>query len=525
MTIPGILRSLEGRLIVSCQAGTGEPFDKPGLMATFAESAVANGAAAIRAAGADNVRAIRAAVKVPILGIEKVVQEDGVILITPTFEGAREVVRAGAELIALDCTARGQRRGAFERLARIRAELGVPVAADIATLEEAEAAVQAGADMVLSTMRGYTAETRSVTAFEPDFIRGLVARLAVPVIAEGRMHRPDEARAAMAAGAFAVVVGTAITRPGELTRAFVEAVQRSAPGPVVGIDLGGTNTKFGVVLPRGELITSDAVPTPAKAGRDVLLAHLKRVARLAMEQGPKPEAIGIATAGWVDTTTGTVAYATENLPGWTGTHIAQEVGEAVGLPVAVENDANALAIAEKHFGAARGLSDFISVTLGTGVGGGCYVAGRLNRGSHYFANAFGHITLIPGGEPCTCGRRGCLEVYTNQAALLRYAGPGFDDAREVIAAANSGDAHAVTAIATLAGYLAQGCASLITLLDPQAVIISGGVAQDNPLLLADVAEQLTKLVTVWDLRRLRVLPSELGYHGGVLGAAAVAWEQ
>jgi glucokinase len=246
---------------------------------------------------------------------------------------------------------------------------------------------------------------------------------------------------------------------------------------------------------------------------------------MAIGRGPRPEAVGIATAGWVDTTTGTVAYATENLPGWTGTRIAEEVSAAVGLPVAVENDANALAIAEKRFGAARPFTDFICVTLGTGVGGGCYVGGRLNRGSHFFANAFGHITLVPGGVPCTCGRRGCLEVYTNQAALLRYAGPGFEDARQVIAAANAGDARAAVAVATLAGYLAEGCASLITLLDPQAVIVSGGVAQDNPLLLAGVAERLAELVTVWDLRHLRVLPSELGYHGGVLGAAAVAWER
>jgi glucokinase len=347
----------------------------------------------------------------------------------------------------------------------------------------------------------------------------------VPVIAEGRMNTPDQARQAMAAGAFAVVVGTAITRPGELTRGFAEAVARASGGTVAGIDLGGTNTKFGLVSPGGELAAGDTVATPASGGRAVLLEHLKRVAGMALAKAPGAEAVGIATAGWVNTRTGTVAYATENLPGWTGTEIAREVGEAVGLPVAVENDANALAIAEKRFGAARQFTDFICVTLGTGVGGGCYTGGKLNRGAHYFANAFGHITLIPGGEPCTCGRRGCLEVYTNQAALLRYAGAGFEDARTVIAAANAGDGRAAAAIAKLSEYLAEGCASLITLLDPQAVIISGGLAQDNPRLLADVAKRLESLVTVWGLRQLRVLPSELGYYGGVLGAAAVAWER
>jgi predicted NBD/HSP70 family sugar kinase/putative N-acetylmannosamine-6-phosphate epimerase len=518
--IPEICRGLEGRLIVSCQAAAGNPFGNPASLARFAQEAVRGGAAGIRANGADNVRAIRQAVAVPILGIDKVIETDGAVLITPTFEGAREVVRAGADMIALDCTARGQRHGALARLQRIRAELSIPVLADIATVEEALAAAEAGADLVLSTMRGYTAETHVVTRFEPEFIREVSARVPVPVIAEGRIHSPDEARAAMEAGAFAVVVGTAITNPRELTRRFAEAVSSRA-GTVGGIDLGGTNTKFGLVSRHGELLWSGDAPTPAAGGREALLAHLKRIACELVERR-RPEAIGIATAGWVDTTTGTVAYATENLPGWTGTRIAAEVGEAAGIPVAVENDANALAIAEKRFGAARPFDNFVCLTLGTGVGGGCYVGGRLNRGAHYFANAIGHITLELGGLPCTCGRNGCLEVYTNQAALLRYAGPGFADAREVIRAANSGDSRAAGAIRTLAGHLAQGCASLIHLLDPEALIISGGVAQENEILFAELRERLADLVTTWKLRRFQILPSSLGYHGGVLGAAAVA---
>ncbi len=111
--------------------------------------------------------------------------------------------------------------------------------------------------------------------------------------------------------------------------------------------------------------------------------------------------------------------------------------------MAVENDANALAVGEKHFGAAKSLRDFVCMTLGTGLGGGCYVGRRLNRGTHYIANMLGHIPLVPGGEPCSCGVRGCLEPYVNAAALVRYAGDSQISAAQVIAAANAGDERAV----------------------------------------------------------------------------------
>jgi putative N-acetylmannosamine-6-phosphate epimerase len=219
-----IWKALYRRLIVSCQAREGEPFRDPISMAKFAVAAVAGGAAAIRARGPDDIRAIRQAVLVPILGISKLIQDDGKILITPTLESARELVDAGAAMIALDVTCRGQRYGALERLARIRRELDVPVMADIATTDEALAAADAGADFVLSTMRGYTEETAHVPAFDLGFIEELVRRSPVPVIAEGRIHTPEEARAALEAGAHSVIVGSAITRPMTIARRFAEAI-------------------------------------------------------------------------------------------------------------------------------------------------------------------------------------------------------------------------------------------------------------------------------------------------------------
>jgi N-acetylmannosamine-6-phosphate 2-epimerase/N-acetylmannosamine kinase len=523
---------LRGNLIVSCQASETSPFRDAASMARFAQAAVEGGARGIRADGPEDIRAIRNAVTVPIVGIYKVRQDDGEILITPSLEAAKELVEAGADSVALDCSARGQRYGALDRLQQIKKSLGVPVLADIATVEEAVRATKAGADAVLSTLRGYTRETRDVVEFEPSFIRELVRAVKVPVIAEGHIGTPQQICAALDAGAFAIIIGSAITRPEMITQMFVSALEdwrrrQDSTRTFIGIDLGGTNTKFGIVSSEGKLIFQSVLPTPWNEGRGMLLRHAERCITACLEEakgrGLEPEAIGLATAGWPDPTTGQIVYATGNLPGWMGANPGVHLRDVFGLPVAVENDANALAVAEKQFGAAKNATDFVCITLGTGVGGGCYIGGRLNRGRHFFANALGHIPIVPGGVPCTCGKAGCLEAYANASALMRYAAHGnFSSCEEIITAANSGNQTARCAIQALAKHLAMGCASIVNLLDPELLILAGGLAQNNSHLVTAFTEELKKRVTVWPERKLRIEASGLGYSAGVLGAAAVA---
>jgi len=533
MTSGEAAEAIRGTLIVSCQATEGDIFHDPQSIARFAAAAVAGGAAAIRANGPADVRAIRGITRVPIIGIHKVRHHDGLVLITPTFEAAEALVEAGADMVALDCTSRGQESGALDRIREIRYRLNVPVLADVAKIAEAKAAVEAGADFVLSTLRGYTEETNYVQDFDPNFIRDLVRASSVPVIAEGRIASPEQARQAVAAGALAIVVGTAITRPADIARSFSAAIEneylrRNKVSEAIGIDLGGTKTKYGIVRSDGAVLFKSAVETPAKSGAQALLDNLKRVteiaARHAKDGGYEPVAIGVATAGWVDARTGRVVYATDNLPGWTDTPIGEELSAVSGLPVAVENDANALAVGEKHFGAARSFTDFVALTLGTGLGGGCYVGGTLNRGPHYIANQIGHVPFESDGLPCSCGMRGCLETYVNAAALIRYAGGSFRSAAQVIAAANAGEKQAVEAIRVLGRHLARGSATLIAFLDPQALILGGGLTENNPLLFSVLHEKLPQHLRPWESRGLRILPSELGYHGGVMGAAALAFE-
>lgn len=533
-SIPEICESLRSKLIVSCQASAGDAFRDSAAMARFACAAIDGGAAGIRAEGREDIQAIRAAVSVPIIGIKKSQAADGRILITPSLEAARGLVAAGADLIALDCTVRGQRYGALERLRQIKAELRVPVLADIATIEEAVSAAEAGADFVLSTMRGYTAETEQYKTFEPEFIAALIRAVTIPVVAEGRIWTPEEARAAMTAGAFAVIVGTAITRPHEITRRFTVAVESAArPREMrryfIGIDLGGTNIKSGLVSDEGELIVSAVTATPAQEGAEAVLRQMQEVALHCLDEARSrditPIAVGLATASWVNPASGKVIFASDNLPGWTGAEPGRVVQEACGLPVAVINDGNALAVAERHFGAAQGVANFLCVTLGTGIGGGIYLGGKLHQGAHFVANAIGHLQIEADGLPCTCGKRGCLEVYANAAALLRYAMGGFTTAAELISAAESGDRLALHAIRTFARALAKGCAAAIHLLDPALLIFAGGLTQNNPELLVALKQELAELLVAPELRRLKICFSQLGYEAGVIGAAAIAKER
>ncbi|GGH08164.1 N-acetylmannosamine-6-phosphate 2-epimerase [Silvibacterium dinghuense] len=221
--------SLRGTLIVSCQAAPGDPLDHTDTLRRLAISALRGGAAGLRANGAEQIAAFRAETDRPILGILKK-YVDGEVAITPDFASARAVAEAGADVVALDCTAR--RLTAEEPwpglVRRIHDELQKPVLADIATLAEAEAAVQAGADAVATTLYGFTPETRGARAVNWELVEAMVAQTGVPVVVEGHISRPEEVRRALDLGAWAVVVGSAITRPETITARFCQAIHEGS---------------------------------------------------------------------------------------------------------------------------------------------------------------------------------------------------------------------------------------------------------------------------------------------------------
>jgi N-acylglucosamine-6-phosphate 2-epimerase len=227
----GIIGNLQKGLIVSCQAKPSSPLRNPQVMAAMAQAAELGGAVGIRANGAEDIAAIHNSVKLPIIGINKIVHTGFDVFITPMLESAQQVVAAGADILAMDATLRPRpdRLCVAQAIQLYKRELGVPIMADISTLEEGLAAAEAGADMVATTLSGYTPYSRQQDA--PDFllIAELAARLQTPIIAEGRLISPEDGRRALELGAHAVVIGTSITAVDWITQRYVTALHDYPP--------------------------------------------------------------------------------------------------------------------------------------------------------------------------------------------------------------------------------------------------------------------------------------------------------
>ncbi|MEW8978883.1 MAG: ROK family protein [Symbiobacterium sp.] len=291
----------------------------------------------------------------------------------------------------------------------------------------------------------------------------------------------------------------------------------------LGIDIGGTSCKLALMDSSGGLHHMGDIPTRARDGGEVLINRLIEAAGQLLRAAPPGSVagIGIASAGQIDFATGICRYATEALPGWTGMDIGPRMRAAFGLPVWVENDANAAALAELTYGAGQGLSDLICLTLGTGIGGGVVSGGRLVRGAHGGGGELGHIPVEPGGAPCSCGAHGCLEAYASATGILRLAreaGLAAESAAQVYALSAAGDSAARAVTERVARWLAQGIVAMVAAFDPEAVLIGGGVSQAGALLFEPLRGHLDAHPFVRG--RCQVRPAALGPRAGVIGAAA-----
>lgn len=536
-----IVQKLKGGLIVSCQAAPGDPLEDTETILRIAQSVIAGGAVGLRINSAEHISAIRRNSGIPIIGIQKR-YTGGETHITPDFASAAALANAGASIIALDCTQRVWPEAEPWRvlIERIHRELHLPVMADIATLNEALAAAAAGADMVGTTLNGYTGPTRNNHRFSWPLLSDMVKHIDVPVVAEGHITTPAEAERALSTGAWCVIVGSAITRPGAITASFVRAMQRRSSVYAIGVDIGGTCVKAGLVNSSGEISLAAQAPTQASGGRDAITASvcraIEQVIAAGRKQGHDVAGLGIASAGAIDPDDGSVFAATDNLPGWAGFELRKFVEEKFSLPTWVVNDAHAAVLAELHFGLGRSLSDFVAITVGTGIGGGIVCRRKLLSGQHGFAGTIGHHVIREGGRPCNCGRHGCLEAYVSTSALIREyedrAGPladrqSFDDAAlalHINQLAASGCPEATNAYQALAQYLAEGVANIFNLFDPQAVLISGGLIEGQPQFIATVAERVPTLIHFGAKRKPLVKAATSGRFAGVQGAATLVFE-
>ena len=224
--IQNLKSKIQNGLIVSCQAPANSPLARPEIIAALAKTAEQNGAVGVRIDSPEHIIAVKQAVKLPILGIWKIVNASSDVYITPTFDAAKEIAAAGADMIAIDATLRQRPDGEIlaEIVRRIKEELQLPVMADVSTLEEGLNAVEtAGADFVGTTLSGYTNGTKHLVKPDFELVEKLAERLKIPVICEGRLRLPEDVRRAFDCGAFAVVVGGAITGIDQLIQHFISA--------------------------------------------------------------------------------------------------------------------------------------------------------------------------------------------------------------------------------------------------------------------------------------------------------------
>ncbi len=307
----------------------------------------------------------------------------------------------------------------------------------------------------------------------------------------------------------------------------------------LGADVGGTAVKFAVTDAAGESLVRGEVRTDP-AGIDGTLAGLAAAVREAAS-GIVLAGVGLACAGIVSPRTGRLGRA-PNLPGWEGNGLTDAVRRAFGdLPVVVANDVNAALVGEARLGAGRGYADLVMIALGTGVGGAVMVDGRVLTGAHDGAGEIGHMILDPDGPQCTCGARGCLEAYAGSWALVRAAAERADAAgagepfRRAVAEAGgrldpsalhglaaAGDPDARDLLAAAGRVLGVAVANLVNILDPQRMIIGGGVARAGEYLLGPCRDAARSRIMSPAGRDVDLVPAELGPHAAALGAALLA---
>jgi len=319
-------------------------------------------------------------------------------------------------------------------------------------------------------------------------------------------------------------------------------VTSAEPGPlVVGVDVGGSKVLAAEVTDGGEVVTTAVRVTPGRLVEAALVEDALGLAVADVARGRPVAAIGVAAAGFVDAAGERVMFA-PHLP-WREEPVRARLADRWGTLVLLDNDANCAARAELAHGAAKGATDAVVVTMGTGIGGAVVVGGQVQRGRNGMSGEFGHAQVVPDGQPCECGHRGCWEQYSSGNALVRLARArlgheptlldelcGGDPARltgpMITRAAEDGDLVARQAFASVGDWLGVGLANLVAALDPEVVVVGGGVSAAGDRLLEPARAALRRALVG---APYRVVPpvrrARYGPEAGAVGAALLAWAE
>jgi glucokinase len=312
-------------------------------------------------------------------------------------------------------------------------------------------------------------------------------------------------------------------------------------GPILGIDLGGTQIRAGLTDREGAVLYSDYQPTLAGEGAESvvqrLIAGIERVLGQASLGHDGILSIGIGAPGPLDIPGG-LLIEPPNLPGWHDVPLRDIVEARIGVPTYIENDANAAAIGEYLYGAGRGTRDMIYVTVSTGIGGGLILGGRIYHGLSGGAGEIGHMTVLPYGPHCGCGNRGCLEALASGTAIAREGQEliargvptaiGNCDsskvsAKDVVDAMHRGDAYAEQIVTQAMAYLGIGMANLVNLFNPERIVIGGGLSALGDGLLMPVRRAIRLRAFSSASAQVTVALAQLGPEVGIVGAAGAAW--
>ncbi len=313
----------------------------------------------------------------------------------------------------------------------------------------------------------------------------------------------------------------------------------------VGIDLGGTFIKFGLLDEQRRPGEVFQLPTP-QDGLEALVDQMVEGARQAMERGAAGDgdvlAVGIGCPGPLSMSGG-VVYDSPNIPFFKNTPLRQMISDRLGLPASLENDANAACLGEYLCGAGKECDDMVLLTLGTGVGGGVVVNGQVLHGAHEIGAELGHTLVEPGGRLCGCGQKGCLEQYGSATFMSRHAAEALEASdrpsslREVLDANDeltskdinehraAGDDFAAEVWDEMARFLAIGCVTYARILDPDRIVLAGGMAAAGDDLLGPVEKHYRAMHWTLTEPKTTIALATLGNDAGVIGAAGVAWQE
>ena len=288
----------------------------------------------------------------------------------------------------------------------------------------------------------------------------------------------------------------------------------------LGLDLGGTNIKVAVIEKKNgswQVLKKDDHATEADGGPAHVVDRLASLAKENLNEFPDLAGVGVAVPGIFNSSNGTILLF-PNLPGpWKDFQILSPIASATNLPTALINDARAFTLAEAIMGAAKGKNTVACYVIGTGVGGGVVIDGKIHLGSTGSAGEIAHQILKPDGLTCGCGSKGCAETLTNSAAIAKIAGTKTSE--EAYIKAVAGDPQALAAFKEVGYWISIALTNVMVMLAPDAIIIGGGVAQSGDILLNEIRAQMALQSKIYPESAINIIPATLGFHAGAIGAA------